>query len=65
MITPSTSSRDITLELEQLVQPDRILVGGAARVGRDPPARLDLAAVDQREDQLVFPASIASSMAAP
>ena len=39
-------------ELEQLVQPDRILVGGAARVGRDPPARLDLAALDQREDEV-------------
>ena len=39
-------------ELEQLVQPDRILVGRAPRVGGDPPARLDLAAVDQREDEV-------------
>ena len=42
----------IAFELEQLVKPHRILVGGAARVGGDPPARLDLAAVDQREHQV-------------
>ena len=39
-------------ELEQLVQPDRILIGGAPRIGRDPPARLDLAVLDQREDEI-------------
>ena len=42
----------IAFELEQLVQPDGILVGGPPRVGRDPPARLDLAPVDQREDEV-------------
>ena len=41
MITASTSARVEAFELEQLVQPDRILVGGAPRIGRDPPARAD------------------------
>ena len=40
-------------ELEQLVQPHRIFVGGAARIGGDPPARADLPAfVHQREDDV-------------
>ena len=52
MITASTSRLRKAFELEQLVKPDRILVGGPPRVGRDPPARLDLAAVDQREDEV-------------
>src|SRR4051812_565834 len=34
------------------MQPDRILVGRAPRVGGDAPAGLNLAAVDQREDQV-------------
>ena len=42
----------IAFELEQLVQPDRIFVGGAPRIGGDPPARRDLAALDQREDDV-------------
>ena len=39
-------------ELEQLMEPDRIFVGRPARVGRDPPARADVAAVDQGEDEV-------------
>ena len=39
-------------ELEQLMEPDRILVCSAPRIGGDAPACLDLAAVDQREDQV-------------
>ena len=52
MITAVDVGLRIAFELEQLVQPDGILVGGAPRVGRDAPARLDLAAVDQREDEV-------------
>ena len=40
------------LEREQLVQPDRIFVGGAARIGRDPPAGADHPVLDQREDEI-------------
>ena len=39
-------------EREQLVQPDRILIGGPPRIGRDPPARADHAVLDQSEDQV-------------
>ena len=41
MITAVTSPSAIAFELEQLVEPDGILVGGAARVGGDPPAGAD------------------------
>src|SRR4029079_13839351 len=44
-----------SFELEQLVKPDAILVGGPARVGGDPPAFLDLALVHQREDEVRIP----------
>ena len=33
----------IAFQLEQLVQPHRIFVGGAPWIGGDPPSRLDLA----------------------
>src|SRR2546430_1708826 len=40
---------------EQLMQPDAVLVGGPARVGGDAPARLDLAFVHEREDEVGVP----------
>ena len=42
----------IAFELQQLVKPNGILVGGAARVGGDAPARADFAAFDKREDEV-------------
>ena len=52
MITALTSASVEAFELEQLVEPHRIFVGGAARVGGDPPARADLPVIDQREDDI-------------
>ena len=65
MITPSTSLAAEALKLEQLVEPHRILVGGAAGIGGDAPARLDLAAVDQREDEVGVPGIDGEQHAAP
>lgn len=45
----------MAFQLEQLVQPDGILIGGATRVGGDPPARLDRVTLDQREDDIGIP----------
>ena len=42
----------IALKRQQLAQPDRIFVGGAARIGGDAPARLDLAPFDERKDDV-------------
>src|SRR6478672_523730 len=42
----------VAFELEQLVEPDRILIGRPARVTGDPPARLDLGAVHEGEHQV-------------
>src|SRR4051794_519203 len=42
----------MAFELEQLVKPHGILVGRAPRIGRDPPARLDRPAIDEREDDV-------------
>src|SRR6476620_563604 len=42
----------VIFELEQLMKPDRIFVAGPPRVGRDAPARLDLALVNQCEDEV-------------
>ena len=39
-------------ELQQLMQPDRILIRGAPGIGRDPPARTDDAVLDEREDKV-------------
>ena len=44
MMTASTSLAAIAFDLEQLVQPHGIFVGGAARIGGDAPAGADLAA---------------------
>ena len=52
MITASTSALGEAFELEQLVEPDRILVGGAPRIGGDPPAGADHAVLDQGEDEV-------------
>ncbi len=52
-------------ELEQLVQPHGILVGGSPRVGRDPPAGLDLARVDQRKDKVGIPGIDGEQHASP
>jgi hypothetical protein len=42
----------MAFELEQLVQPDCILIGGAARIGGDAPTRADLPLLHQREDEV-------------
>jgi hypothetical protein len=34
------------------MEPNRILVGGSARIRRDAPARLDHAVIDKRKDQI-------------
>ena len=52
MITAVDVGLGEAFEREQLVQPDRILIGGAPRIGRDPPARADDAVLDQREDEV-------------
>ena len=44
---------ETAFQLEQLVQPHRILVRGSPRVAGDPPSRTDAAIlVDQREDEV-------------
>ena len=45
----------IAFQRQELVQPDRILVRGPPRIGRDPPARANRAILDQGEDEVGVP----------
>jgi hypothetical protein len=55
----------IAFKFKQLMDPHRIFVGGAPRIGGDAPARPNLSILDHCETRLVFPASMASTAGAP